>query len=193
MLRDRGIAGASLDEIMEAAELTRGGFYAHFSDKNALVAEALDLAFREARENLLTPKTQEQRSGRGWIEFASRRYVSHDHVREPTTRCPMPPLTGEIAHADALVRAVFTKNVRENVDTAVKLIGSRGKHSRAFAIRMLCSWLGSLMVARAVDDEAFASEVLEAARTDTLRDYDARQEKTSRVSRKKRVQKDTAK
>ena len=178
---------------MEAAELTRGGFYAHFSDKNALVAEALDLAFREARENLLTPKTQEQRSGRGWIEFASRRYVSQEHVREPTTRCPMPPLTGEIAHADALVRAVFTKNVRQNVDTAEKLIGSRSKHARASAIRMLCSWLGSVMVARAVDDDAFATEILEATRADTLRDYDARTEKTARSPRKQRAQKVAAK
>lgn len=181
VLRDRGIAGASVDEIMEAAELTRGGFYAHFSDKNALVAEALELAFEEARENLLTPKTPEQRSGRGWIEFASRRYVSQEHAQQPTERCPMPPLTGEIARADALVRGVFTKNVQRNVATAERWIGPRSKHSRAFAIRMLCSWLGALMVARAVDDEAFAGEVLEATRADTLRDYDARAAKKAQA------------
>jgi TetR/AcrR family transcriptional repressor of nem operon len=181
VLRTRGIAGASVDEIMEAAELTRGGFYAHFSDKNALVAEALELAFQEARENLLTPKSPEQRSGRGWIEFASRRYVSQEHVQQPTERCPMPPLTGEIARADPLVRAVFTKNVQQNVATAERLIGPRGKRSRAFAIRMLCSWLGAMMVARAVDDEAFANEVLEATRADTLRDYDARTAKKART------------
>ncbi len=184
VLRERGIAGASVDEIMEAAELTRGGFYAHFKDKDALVAEALDLAFREARENLLTPKATDPRSGRAWLEFASGRYVSEEHVREPSMRCPMPPLSGEVARADAVVRAVFTKNVKENVAVAYALIGSRNKHARAFAIRTLCSWLGAMVVARAVDDEAFATEVLLSTRADTLRDYDARATK-KRGARKK--------
>lgn len=172
ILREKGIAGASVDEIMEAAELTRGGFYAHFTDKNALVAEALALAFQEARQALFS--SPDERRGRRWVEAAASRYLSKEHLAEPAMRCPLPPLTGEIARADALVRAVFTKNVIENVALAERLSGARGKHARAYVVRTLCAWLGALMVARAVDDEAFASEILEATRAESLRDYDAR-------------------
>src|SRR5438477_11652374 len=50
--RERGVAETGLDEVMRKAGLTHGGFYAHFSDKSALVAEACDAAFDAAVPNL---------------------------------------------------------------------------------------------------------------------------------------------
>ncbi len=186
LLRKKGLGGASVDEVMEAAELTRGGFYAHFSDKNALIAEALEHAFAEARKALFTPENAAQAHGRGWIEFASARYVSEEHALEPAMRCPIPPLAGEISRADDLVKAVFTKNIRENIALAEKLSGVRGKHARAMVIRMLSSWLGALTVARAVNDRELAAEILEAVRLDSLRDWDARMEPKTRPQRAQR-------
>ncbi len=41
VFRERGFDAASIDTLMKAAGLTRGGFYAHFKSKEALVAEVL--------------------------------------------------------------------------------------------------------------------------------------------------------
>src|SRR5215813_11845745 len=38
--RERGIDGVGVRDIMQRAGLTQGGFYFHFSDKDALLAEA---------------------------------------------------------------------------------------------------------------------------------------------------------
>ena len=40
-----GFQGVSIDQIMAAAGLTRGGFYRHFSSKSDLYAEAMDCFF----------------------------------------------------------------------------------------------------------------------------------------------------
>ena len=45
MLRERGIDGLSVADLMQAAGLTHGGFYRHFASKDALVAEATTAAF----------------------------------------------------------------------------------------------------------------------------------------------------
>ena len=40
LLRERGISGARVADVMKGAGLTVGGFYAHFGSKEALVDEA---------------------------------------------------------------------------------------------------------------------------------------------------------
>ena len=47
----RGFAEVSIDDIMAAAGLTRGGFYNHFGAKDDLLAEIL-LGFTEEQENM---------------------------------------------------------------------------------------------------------------------------------------------
>ncbi len=47
MLRERGIEGTSVADLMQAVGLTHGGFYRHFESKDALVAEAAEAAFAE--------------------------------------------------------------------------------------------------------------------------------------------------
>tara|TARA_R110001583_G_scaffold189565_1_gene352855 strand:- start:84861 stop:85052 length:192 start_codon:yes stop_codon:yes gene_type:complete len=40
LFRERGFGGVGVAEVMERAGLTHGGFYNHFTSKNALIAEA---------------------------------------------------------------------------------------------------------------------------------------------------------
>ena len=43
---DRGIIGASVEEICEAAGFTRGAFYSNFADKDALVLALIRASIR---------------------------------------------------------------------------------------------------------------------------------------------------
>jgi TetR/AcrR family transcriptional repressor of nem operon len=47
VLRDNGLNGIGIVGLMKAAGLTRGGFYAHFKSREALVAEAVAQALAE--------------------------------------------------------------------------------------------------------------------------------------------------
>ena len=41
LMRKHGQAGVSINQIMEAADLTHGGFYAHFKSKKELLGQAV--------------------------------------------------------------------------------------------------------------------------------------------------------
>lgn len=51
LILQRGFAGTSIEEILEKASITKGGFFYHFSDKNAL-ARALVQRYLEHDEQL---------------------------------------------------------------------------------------------------------------------------------------------
>ena len=46
-MRERGVEGASISDVMNDAGLTHGGFYKHFATKEAMTESALDAAFAE--------------------------------------------------------------------------------------------------------------------------------------------------
>ena len=48
LFRERGLSGAGVAEIMKAAGLTHGAFYAHFPSKDALAAKAVERALAQS-------------------------------------------------------------------------------------------------------------------------------------------------
>src|ERR1700716_2997886 len=57
VIKDRGVERASVDAVMRGADLTVGGFYAHFDTKEHLAREALLFGLERSMERLLTPLT----------------------------------------------------------------------------------------------------------------------------------------
>ena len=57
LLKTRGLAEASVAEVMADAGLTVGGFYAHFGSKEALAKEAVRQGLKERREPVLDRKS----------------------------------------------------------------------------------------------------------------------------------------
>ena len=165
LIRERGIAGASVDDVMQAAGLTRGGFYAHFRDKTAMVSEALGYAFAEARRNLL----EIDATGDAWLRRASERYLSDAHLAEPGRGCAVPTLGADIARGPAELREAFTREVESVIDGVAEKLGG-GAAGRKRAIAFMATSVGAVLLARAVSDAArpgrvaFAREILAAAR-----------------------------
>lgn len=52
MLRERGIDGTGVGDVMQAANKTHGGFYRHFGSKEALLMAAMEDASRICRRVL---------------------------------------------------------------------------------------------------------------------------------------------
>ncbi|HEX5655904.1 MAG TPA: TetR/AcrR family transcriptional regulator, partial [Polyangiales bacterium] len=98
LLRERGVAGARVADVMAGAGLTVGGFYAHFSSKEALVDETLRRTARELRTSLFAGLDQKPAEARA--EVVLKRYLSARHRDNPETGCPFPAITSEIANED---------------------------------------------------------------------------------------------
>ncbi|HUC62753.1 MAG TPA: TetR/AcrR family transcriptional regulator [Alphaproteobacteria bacterium] len=161
-LRRDGLAAATVAEIMADAGLTHGGFYAHFPDKAALVASALEAAMAESRA--------------GWIEGLERlapeeaqrqilgRYLSRAHREARGTGCPMAALGAELARADAGTRKGFEAALAATAAALEPHLAGNAldPKSRAFAVIALS--VGGLTLARMVDDASLADAILLACR-----------------------------
>ena len=157
VLRARGVAGASVAEVMQAAGMTHGGFYKHFDSKDALLAEATASAFAEAAARF------DRRAARQGVEAAaaaySAEYLSPAHIAHPERGCPLAAFGAEAGrHPEALSQA-FAAGVEALVE---RLSGAGAPRDRA--MRRLLILLGAVVAARAVGAGALRQEILAAAK-----------------------------
>ncbi len=167
MIRERGIAGASVDEVMGAAGLTRGGFYAHFEDKTQLACEALQSAFEGAYENLFG--SDMQLGPKAWRERAVKRYIAEAHIDDPGQGCAVPALGGEIARAEPAIRETTKREVGRVLEGIEAHIGGDPETARDRAIALFATCVGAITIARAVGDRAMQREIIAACRRELLR------------------------
>ncbi|HEV6964069.1 TetR/AcrR family transcriptional regulator, partial [Roseateles sp.] len=100
LFRERGFDGIGLNELMQAAGLTRGGFYGHFESKDDLAAQACRRAMRDGREQW---KRQPDRSLAAWVKA----YLSETHRDRPGAGCGLAALAGDAARGGPALREVF--------------------------------------------------------------------------------------
>ncbi len=163
LFRERGLHGASVNEVMAGAGLTRGGFYAHFEDKEALVAGTLHEMFDEAERNWLL---HDELRGDAWVELALKRYLSVPHLQEPGRGCVMPSLSADLSRGDEKQRQI----VAARISSFLQLVEDKleehpgGASRRERAIALFAGCVGAVTIARAVGEPALAEEVLTATR-----------------------------
>jgi TetR/AcrR family transcriptional regulator, transcriptional repressor for nem operon len=167
IFRQRGLAAASVGEIMKEAGLTVGGFYAHFDSKDDLFVEALNTAFAQSMERRsagLDPQAAD------WAALFAARYLSAEHRADPTNGCPMPSLTNEISRAEGRARETFGACVEEFVALLAARLPQTGEPASGTALAVTALCVGGMSLARATSDEQLAGRLLAACRdaADTL-------------------------
>lgn len=158
LFRERGFDGIGLNELMQAAGLTRGGFYGHFESKDDLAAQAARRALQSNREAWMQ---QADRSLSGWVKA----YLSDTHRDQPGGGCTLAALAGDAARGGPALRQVFSDGVQGLVAALQPQMPAEDTATqRAQALAMVSTMVGALLLARAVGDEGLSKELREAAR-----------------------------
>src|SRR3954453_16145479 len=108
-VRARGPDGVGVAEIMAEAGLTHGGFYAHFPNKEALVAAAIEEAFGQSRRRFA--RITEGMPAEAALATFIDSYVSAEHRNNPQRGCPISTLSNDLPRQGPLVRAAFDAGV----------------------------------------------------------------------------------
>lgn len=156
-LRERGLGGVSIPSLMKSAGLTHGGFYAHFADRDELVAAAVEAAGAATSEGAFGDSLT--------LEETLARYLSMGHVEHPEGGCVVAALGTEGGRQAPRVRQAFAHVARgllRLVDR--KVSGSRGSTLSNEALRAASTMVGAVVLARLVDDSKLAERILRAAR-----------------------------
>jgi TetR/AcrR family transcriptional repressor of nem operon len=162
LFRRHGYRGVGIEHIMRAARLTRGGFYGYFRSKVDLFAEVLQGEHGFVR--LMRGRTGRDRAT---LAREARRIVRdylHPAHRERVGRgCYFVSVATDVARAPRPARQAFEGQVLALAGEFERsLEGATPLDPRALAAMSLC--VGGLTLARAVDDEAVATALLDAAR-----------------------------
>ncbi len=161
--REKGYRAAGVDEVMKAAGLTAGGFYAHFSSKRALLAETLRLSLEQVRHELTAGL--DHIGGAEWLRAVVGRYLSRTHRDQLATGCPLPALAGEIAREGQPPREALQEHVAQLVaELAPRTPPAPGLPPEDRLLATIALLSGALMLARAVHDPDLSDRILRAAR-----------------------------
>jgi TetR/AcrR family transcriptional repressor of nem operon len=161
--REQGVAGVSVPELMGRAGLTHGGFYAHFRNKDHLVAEACRCAMKESSAQL-TRTARQAPPGERLAAFIHA-YASAAHRDEPGGGCVLPVLAAEVSRHEAPeVRAAFTESFNDSIATLAAALPEEGGDRTDRALALMSGLAGAVMLSRAVDDSALSDRILQSAR-----------------------------
>lgn len=158
-----GLQGVGIADLMKKAGLTHGGFYAHFPDRDTLVAEATAAGYEEAAERLLAHLAEAPSDDT--LRALLDRYLGSTHRAHAESGCPLPALAADMSRQPATVRRAFTDCFRRYSSRLAALLPSRQKaHREDTAYALLAGLAGSIMLARAVSDPELSDRILAASR-----------------------------
>ena len=161
-IRRSGYNGTGVADLMKEAGLTHGGFYAHFPSREAMLAEAADRAGAETVAALtrITDAAPAERA----LQSLLHAYLSKAHVESAETGCPVAALGSEMPRQTSEVRRASTRRIKEMIDIVARQSaewGQAGAHERALVT--VATMVGTLLLARAVDDPKLSDALLKAA------------------------------
>ena len=167
-IRRSGYDGTGVADIMKEAGLTHGGFYAHFSSRDAMLAEAADRAGEETAaiaKNIFAKAPQDQA-----LQALMNAYLSNEHIANIESGCSLAALGSEMPRQAPEVRNASTCRIKEMVALIEERL-SEQPNAREEALVLVSTMVGTLLLARAVDDP----ELSEAFRQAALKHYDAKE------------------
>jgi len=163
LVRERGIMGARVADVMEGARLTVGGFYAHFGSKAELIDEALRQTGVKLRDRLFARLDEKPAVDRAVVIL--KRYLSPAHRDLQTEGCPLPAVVGEIATTAPEHRDVLAGEVAALSDgISAHLPATAPLPRRQLALGLVALMYGGLGLARALRGTELSDEVLKACR-----------------------------
>jgi TetR/AcrR family transcriptional repressor of nem operon len=166
-LREKGLEGIGVADLMKEAGLTVGGFYKHFESRDALVLEAVQAAFtlwKGAQDN---PELKDYS-----YEKLIDGYLSPAHRDNTGAGCPFSAVAPDLARADPRTRALASKQLQLDFDMIGRLIAKESgdikgmakpsKEQRAQAMLAFSAMIGAVSLARVMEDEGAARELMKA-------------------------------
>jgi TetR/AcrR family transcriptional regulator, transcriptional repressor for nem operon len=171
LFRERGFC-ASLKEIMNAAGLTHGGFYGHFSSKDELAAAACAAAFAASVERW-RKRTLGAKSRRAAHAALIEKYLTSHNRASSGTSCPIAALATDVGREaeSKPVRRIFRSGLEQLIEilAEVQPAGPEPEGARDEALAQLSTLVGAMVLARATSGTLLSDQFMNAAKRSLLK------------------------
>lgn len=164
-LREKGPDRLAVAEVMKAAGLTHGGFYAHFKSKDDFLAEAVSETFAQAgrRWERILEGMAPREALATYVDY----YVSETHRENPSTGCPVVALNSDLPRQSKSFRKAFDEGLKRLVANLERRMTATGiENAATLAPSILAEMVGAVALSRAVSDRAHSDGILAGTRDD---------------------------
>ena len=151
LFRERGFENVTVGEVMKAAGLTHGAFYAHFASKQDLQKAAISYG-----QELTASRYRNYGKTNNGRKAYTDRYLSPRHRDNPGDGCTMAALAQEVARSTPELKEVF--------EQGLEIILAESGQDRKETIFETAALLGGIVLARAVHAPKRSDEILASIR-----------------------------
>jgi TetR/AcrR family transcriptional regulator, transcriptional repressor for nem operon len=163
-LREKGPDRIAVAEVMKAAGLTHGGFYAHFKSKDAFLVETLETAFGQAKRRWA--RRLEGLPPRHALATFIDYHLSASHRDNPANGCAITALTSDLPRQAPKFRAAFETGVKSLAGSLAGWMANAGvPDAERLAPSILSAMAGAVALSRTISDAELSEELLFSART----------------------------
>lgn len=147
----KGFNQVGIDEVMQAANMTRGAFYAHFNSKHELYEQAIIDAGLKAAAHF--------NQGSQSLDQLIDNYLSEAHLDSHDIRCPMACLVSDVAHDDERVKHTYTKMLK-GFTAQLHSSGKTTTDQYDQALLQAVLMIGGMAIARSITDDQLSKRIL---------------------------------
>ncbi len=159
-LREKGLEGIGVADLMKEAGLTVGGFYKHFESRDDLVAEAVD-AMTNGWDATYADAAARGRGNDALFDALVEGYLDERHRDAPAEGCLFASLAGDLGRSGSKTREVATGKLQRSLERLTQVFDDRrAPAARAAAIFVYSALVGAMTLARATNDGALSREIL---------------------------------
>ena len=110
IIRRDGFDALGVADVMKQAGLTHGGFYAHFPNRDVLLAEALDYARKSSANTIALAVVQQLEQGAKPLAAYIDAYLSEVHIQAcfHGEGCPVAALGSEFSRQESVIKEETT-------------------------------------------------------------------------------------
>lgn len=174
-IRRAGYDGVGVADIMKEANLTHGGYYAHFSSRDAMLVEAIERAGRESNEALGRRVAARQAHGASRLRALLESYLSDAHLASTETGCVVAALLSEMPRQAEEVRSASSTRLRALIAMVENALPDGA--DKADAAVVASAMVGALQLARAMDTPRAGKALLASTREALIAQYDKQGDK----------------
>ncbi|MBS0471329.1 MAG: TetR/AcrR family transcriptional regulator [Proteobacteria bacterium] len=162
-LREHGPDRLSIAQVMKAAGLTHGGFYAHFKSKDALLNETLQEVFAKSKRRFA--RALEGLPPRHALATYIDYYVAEAHRDNTAGGCPITALSSDMPRQSKKFRAAFEAGVKGLATSLAERMQAAGvDDAEALAPSILSAMAGAVALSRTISDRKLSDELLASTR-----------------------------
>jgi TetR/AcrR family transcriptional regulator, transcriptional repressor for nem operon len=166
--REVGADGLSIADLMAEAGLTQGGFYKHFASRDDLVTQAVARALDNGKKRS-GPRSPDETGEPADLAEVVAAYLGKKHRDNIGAGCAVSALMTDARRMNDEARALYTDQVKGDIEALSAMIGSNAGESRPKALLALCAMVGAIGLSRAVSDRALSDEILKSVGASLLR------------------------